>query len=141
MRQLLAALALFLAACSTPVLADFATNDIDVGETGLTVALATTSTERQRGLRAVGELPNGMDGMLFVFEDPRPATFNMQDTLMALDIWWFDPEGVLYGTTQMTPCVEPPCPVYPSPDVIGWALETPAGVETFEKGSTLHIGE
>lgn len=124
-------------ACSAPMLGDFPINEVEVGGESLTVAVATRPEELHQGLRAVNELPAGVDGMLFVFESPRPGTFTMEDTLIPLDIWWFDESGVMYDSTTMTPCVTSPCPVYPSPNVIGWALETPAGERVFEVGDEL----
>ena len=85
----------------------------------------------------VESLPEGVDGMLFVFDDPRPATFVMRNTLMPLDIWWFNGSGVLVGFTEMEPCVAEPCTQYRSPGIIGWALETPLGVQEFRPGDQL----
>ena len=85
----------------------------------------------------VDTLPDGIDGMLFVFEDPGSRSFWMLNTLMPLDIWWFSPEATLLGSTFMEPCESQPCPDYPSPGRVLWALETPAGLFDFEIGSLL----
>lgn len=92
----------------------------------MNVLVADTPGLRDQGLRDVETLPDDIDGMLFVFGEPRPATFGMRDTLIPLDIWWFDAEGVLLGSTRMEPCPTAPCPSYGSPGPISWALETPA---------------
>lgn len=85
----------------------------------------------------VEELPPGIDGMLFVFDDERPRSFWMLNTLIPLDIWWFDAGGVLLGSTFMEPCTTDPCPSYPSPGPTKWALETAAGEFEFPSGSIL----
>lgn len=105
----------------------------------LTVAVATTSEQRSQGLRGVSELPEGVDGMLFVFEEPQQATFGMRDTLIPLDIWWFDSGGRLLGSTRMEPCASEPCPSYGSPGPVVWALETPARQVRLVPGDTLTV--
>jgi len=104
------------------------------------VAVAETQQQRSQGLRDVEELPEGLDGMLFVFDQPRPATFGMRDTLIPLDIWWFDASGRLLGATEMEPCPSEPCPNYGSPGEVAWALETPAGQVELVPGDTLNVG-
>ena len=130
-----------VAACVTPGLDGFSTTMIEVGDATLTVAVADTDDERRQGLRGVEELPRGIDGMLFVFEEPRPATFGMRDALIPLDIWWFDEDGSLLGSTTMTPCPTEPCAVYASPAPIAWALETPRGEHSFPPGTVLSSGD
>lgn len=104
------------------------------------MALAETQQQRSQGLRGVEELPEGLDGMLFIFDQPRPATFDMRDTLIPLDIWWFDASGRLLGSTEMKPCPSEPCPNYGSPGEVTWALETPAGQVELVPGDTLTVG-
>lgn len=131
-----------MAACAqtAPALAGFETSDIEVGGETLTVALAETPEQRSQGLRGVEELPEGLDGMLFVFEAARPATFGMRDTLVPLDIWWFDANGRLLGSTEMEPCPSEPCTTYGSPGEVAWALETPAEQVEFAPGDSLRVG-
>ena len=108
-----------------------------MGGTTLTVAVAETSGQRSQGLREVESLPAGLDGMLFVFGEERSASFGMEDTLIPLDIWWFDEDGLLVGSTTMEPCSDGACPSYPSPGGVSWALETPAGEWRFAAGAEL----
>jgi len=103
------------------------------------VAVAETSSQRTQGLRGIESLPEGLDGMLFVFGEPRSATFGMRDTRMALDIWWFDDEGFMLGSTRMEPCTSVSCPGYGSPGEVSWALETPAGAMKLAPGDRLEI--
>lgn len=125
---------------TAPSLAGFDTAGAEVGGETLTVAMAETPQQRSQGLRGVEELPEGLDGMLFVFEEARPATFGMRDTLVPLDIWWFDANGRLVGSTEMEPCPSEPCPNYGSPGEVAWVLETPAGVVELAPGDTLTVG-
>lgn len=77
--------------------------------------------------------------MLFSFGAPTVATFGMRDTLIPLDIWWFDEQGRLLGSTRMEPCRSAPCTNYGSPGEIVWALETPAGQVEVGPGDTLVV--
>jgi uncharacterized membrane protein (UPF0127 family) len=127
-------------ACSTSShLDDFDTAEIEVGGQALTVALATTTEQRSQGLRDVETLPADLDGMLFVFEQTRTATFGMEDTLIPLDIWWFDQEGVLVGSAEMEPCETAPCTAHGSPGEVSYALETPSGTVELEPGDVLSV--
>lgn len=85
----------------------------------------------------VSELPPGIDGMLFVYDQPRSATFHMLATPMPLDAWWFDEDGHLLGRTQMDPCPEEPCTDYGSPGPVMWVLETPHAEYEFGPGDNL----
>jgi uncharacterized membrane protein (UPF0127 family) len=111
-----------------------------VGEEPLTVLVASTPEQRAQGLRQVEDL-EGYDGMLFAYDEPSSATYGMRDTLIPLDIWWFDAEGRLLGSTEMQPCVESNCTSYGSPGPIKWALETPLGQYDFQPGATLSTVE
>ena len=115
----------------------FDTTEVVVGAETLTVSVAETSSQRSQGLRHVEALPDGIEGMLFVFEEPTTPTFGMRDTLIPLDIWWFDDEGRLLGSTEMEPCDSEPCPSYRSPGEVVWALETPQGELELVPGDTL----
>lgn len=133
-------MALIAVACAPPpALEGFETAEIEVGEASLTVALAETSYQRSQGLRDIEDLPGGLDGMLFVFEETRTASFGMRDTSIPLDIWWFDSEGRLIDATEMEPCPYSPCPAYPSPGEVAWALETPLGQWEFVAGEVLMV--
>lgn len=107
----------------------------------MTVAVADTPAQRRLGLMRIESLPDGLDGMLFVFETARSASFHMRDTLMPLDIWWFDEGGRLVGSTEMEPCPAEPCESYPSLGEVAWALETPSGEVDLEIGAALSTGE
>ena len=128
-----------MACASPPTLEGFETTEIAVGDEPLIVAVAQTSSQRSQGLRGVEELPDRLDGMLFVFEETRTASFGMRGTLIPLDIWWFDSGGNLIGSTEMEPCTASSCPTYPSPSEVAWALETPTGQWEFSPGAVLTV--
>ncbi len=128
-----------VAGCAGPTVVDdrFPVAEVDVGSTSLTVWVADTTESRTQGLMGVESLPDGVDGMLFTWEEAGNRSFHMVDTSIPLDVWWFDEFGILVGSTAMTPCPESPCPSYPSPPRVRWALETPAGQYRFLPGSVL----
>ncbi len=122
---------------TTAVTPSLPTTELAVGEETLNVWVADEPEERQQGLRAVAALPDEIDGMLFVFPEPTTPNFIMAETLIPLEVWFFDPEGSLIGSHEMTPCPADPCPLYPAPGPVGWALETPLGARDFQPGELL----
>lgn len=117
----------------------FETGRITVDGRDLTVAIADTSDSRRQGLQDVDSLPSGLDGMLFVFDEPTETAFHMRTVGFPLDIWWFDGAGQLINSTQMETCPDDDCPSYPTPGPVSWALETPAGDVVLEPGAALSV--
>jgi uncharacterized membrane protein (UPF0127 family) len=115
------------------------TTQLTVGDTALEVWVADESLERQQGLRAVEQLPEGVDGMLFVFPEPAIPNFIMSGTLIPLEVWFFDPQGALIGSHEMRPCPSDPCTLYPAPGRVGWAIETPLDERDFQIGDLLSV--
>ncbi len=66
-------------------------------------------------------------GMLFTFDQSEVLSFWMQDTLMPLDILFFDADGKFVSATSMVPCTEEPCPSYQSSGPALYALEVEEG--------------
>ena len=134
---------LLAAACDTATtgIDSYPSVEIEVGGAPMTVWLADESSERRSGLSGIEQLPSGIEGMLFTWDVPVSATFNMEDTPMPLDIWWFDSAGSLIGSYEMEPCLEDDCARYRSPGQVKWALETPLGEFEFEPGATLSTVE
>lgn len=128
-------------ACGRGSNSPFPEGVVSIDGTELSVWVADDSRERRQGLMGVEDLPGGVDGMLFAFPEPSPAAFHMRNTLIELDIWWFDASGTLIGSQRMEPCLTEPCPTYQAPGSITWALETPAGRRSFEPGDLLSIVE
>ena len=98
----------------------------DLGDRSLWVALADTPVLRSRGLMGVTSLGD-LDGMLFAWDAPVQVSFWMKDTLIPLDIGFFDESGSLFLVASMVPCQADPCPTYPSEAPVRYALEALPG--------------
>ncbi len=64
--------------------------------------LAVTPEDRQRGLMYRAALDEN-EGMLFVFPAPRIQSFWMKNTIIALDVAYFDEQGFLINYHTMEP--------------------------------------
>ena len=125
----MAIIAAAVVGCATPEAAGleaFATITVSVDDRLLSVALADTRALTRQGLRGVTDL-GSLDGMLFDLGESRAVRFTKRDTLIPLDIYFFDEAGRLVGEFEMTPCESEPCPAYSPDRAVRYALETPAG--------------
>lgn len=104
----------------------------------LVVAWADTPDERSRGLMGVDDLGD-LDGMLFDLGSTRFSTFTMRDTVIALDVAFFDEEGRGRGVVPMTPCDSADCPGYSIDEPARYALEVPAGSLDVSADSVLEL--
>ena len=79
-------------------------------------------------------------GMLFIFPDASPRFFWMKNTLIPLDIIFFDAGKNVVSSATMAPCAADPCPDTRSRRAAQYALELPAGtVQTLGLDSTWSI--
>jgi uncharacterized membrane protein (UPF0127 family) len=107
-------------------LAGFETDTIALDGEELLVAVADTPELRRQGLMSVPDLLD-LDGMLFVFSNETTTGFWMKDTLIPLDIAFFDANGKFVDGFVMEPCVTPGCPTYRPSGSYRYALEMAVG--------------
>lgn len=117
----------FLASCAPSIAYDETlTLQGDGHSIPIRVEIADTPEERAKGLMDRTFLPDGT-GMLFQFDGEEDVTFWMKNTLIPLDILFFDANGSFVSGTTMVPCQADPCPLYASEEPTKTALEVPAG--------------
>ena len=112
--------------------------ETSVGKTELTVEVADSMKEREKGLMEREKLESG-HGMLFQFEDEAPRAFWMKNTKIPLDVIFFSAKKEVASLVEwMNPCITPQCPSYSSAVPAMYALEVPAG---FIKEKAVKIGD
>lgn len=92
-----------------------------------TVEIAATPTAQEHGLMDRTFMAAD-HGMLFVFPDAQPRTFWMKNTLIPLDMLFFDASRHLVAIqADAQPCKADPCQLYPSNAPARYVLELNAG--------------
>jgi hypothetical protein len=121
-----------------PQVDTFRVKQVQVGDRELTLAIADNPSLRRQGLRGVADLGD-LDGMLFFWRHDG-ATFGMKDTLIPLDIVWFNEDGTFKGRDSMVPCTSDACPTH-QPDNLDfrYAIEAPPGALDWITGTTIII--
>jgi uncharacterized membrane protein (UPF0127 family) len=92
----------------------------------LWVEIADEPQEQAQGLMGRTELASD-SGMLFIFAEPRVLSFWMKNTLIPLDILFFDAQGGFVAAKSMAPCERDPCMTYSSGKRAKYALEVNEG--------------
>lgn len=81
-----------------------------------------------------------LDGMLFVYEEETISSFVMRNTLIPLDIAFFNEAGELMEVLSMVPCESEPCPLYTPALPFRWALEAePGSFSDLPPGALLEV--
>lgn len=112
----------------------------------LKVEFADTDEERMKGLMNRTSL-QGIDGMLFIFEIDDYQAFWMKNTLIPLDMIFFDSSKKftnIHRNAEPCPKEQDICPSYPSEGKIKYVLETESGFldsELINENTTFEIKE
>ena len=107
-------------------LAESAIEAIRLDGAELLVAIADSSDLRRQGLMEVDDLKD-LDGMLFVFDRDTSSGLWMKNTVIPLDIAFFDVDGVFGDGFELEACTTADCPTYRPSGSYRIALEMPAG--------------
>lgn len=122
-----------------PELADHDVDLVPVEDRLLLLAIADTPTLRAQGLMGVTDLGD-LDGMLFTWPEETSGSFWMKNTLIPLDIMWFDDEGRFVGRASMVPCEAEPCETYsPAGASFRYAIESNPGDLDWVSESTVLV--
>lgn len=108
------------------------------------VEIAKTDAQRARGLMFRDRMARN-HGMLFIHDIKEPLAYWMKNTLIALDIFYFDSERRLVSVSKRTPPCDQgdACPPYRSEGPALYVLELNAGLADrlhVQKGDRLRFG-
>ena len=129
-----------MAGCSGP--RHLAPISVDLRQHHFSAELATNEASREYGLMNRTALAAD-HGMLFAFTDESPRAFWMKNTLIPLDMLYFDTRHRLVSVqANVPPCKADACPTYPSQAPARYVLELSAGTAErigVQAGDTLSI--
>lgn len=102
--------------------------DAPDGTVAFRVQVADTEPTRRTGLMFRADMPAN-EGMIFLFEKQQPLTFWMKNTLIPLDMIFFDEDWKIVSIQKNAqPCKADPCLLYPSEGPAKFVLEINAGL-------------
>ena len=93
---------------------------LEIGDQRLTVEIALRPEEQMTGLMNRDSLDSDR-GMLFVFPEPKQASFRMHNTSIPLDLAFLDADGVILEILPLVPFEEKP--VLSKSSKVSYALE------------------
>jgi uncharacterized membrane protein (UPF0127 family) len=110
-----------------PSLVDYEVEPVQVGDRMPLLAIADNPSLRSQGLQGVTDLED-LDGMLFFWRHDGSVIW-MKDTLIPLDIVWFNEDGTYKDRASMVPCTQDPCKTYAPADGLDfrYAIEANPG--------------
>ena len=117
---------------------------VSLNDQSYVVELADTDNTRALGLMYREQMADD-EGMLFIFPDIKKRAFWMKNTLIPLDILYFDQNKKLVSISENTPpCKNTTtrCPNYPSAKPAKYVLEINAGLSQkhgYKSGDELTI--
>ncbi|MEK7677444.1 MAG: DUF192 domain-containing protein [Verrucomicrobiota bacterium] len=95
-----------------------------LGPQEMMAEVARTPSQIQKGMMFRKEMAEH-EGMLFVFPQPRRASFWMKNTLIPLSCAYIDAEGIILEIRDMKPLDE--TPIVAASDQVSYVLETKQG--------------
>lgn len=136
-------LSILLYGCAKPVAYNWRDGNMictRINGQSYTLEVARTSAARSKGLSNRSSI-NTHTGMIFVFDKPGTYRFWMKDTLIPLELIWFDTNYSAIAQQTLTVEKDPTNPIntYEPPQPAQYAVELNAGELEVPTGSLLNI--
>ncbi len=112
---------------------------IEIGDYAFVSEIADTPEKMQQGMMYRPSIADNQ-AMIFVYPRPQRMSFWMKNTLIPLDMLFFDPQGFLLEIKhKVPPCKTVMCPTYPSQHAnIRYVVELKGGMA---KQLNLQLGD